>query len=124
MWSSSFFAAKVRSTSACRPKTLTSWWPVKVSSMIPLSSPVAAHCRTKSFWLRLPIAAVTSTEIGMDTSATSARSQEIQNIIPRTAKTVSSELSSCERVCCSDIETLSMSLVTRLSSSPRGWPSK
>ena len=38
--------------------------------------------------------------------------------------TVSSDVSSWLRVCCSVVEMLSMSLVTRESSSPRGWPSK
>ena len=37
-------SAKVRSTSRCRPKTLTSAWPVNVSSMWALSSPVRRHC--------------------------------------------------------------------------------
>ena len=70
------------------------------------------------------MSAVTTIEIGMETSAMSASSHEIQNMMPSTATTVSSDVSSCESVCCSDWPTLSMSLVTRLSSSPRGWLSK
>ncbi len=40
------------------------------------------------------------------------------------ATTVSSEVSSWLSVCCRLCATLSMSFVTRLSSSPRGWASK
>ena len=70
------------------------------------------------------IARVTSSEIGTETSATSASIGEIQNIIPSTATTVSSEVISWLIVCCRVWLTLSMSLVTRLSSSPRGERSK
>ena len=82
------------------------------------------HCWTKCFWLRLPIIAVTTIVIGIVTRASSASSGEIQIIIAIIATTVSSEVSSWLRVCCRLCATLSMSLVTRLSSSPRGWPSK
>ncbi len=58
------------------------------------------------------------------TSATSASSGEIQNIIASTATTVISDVSSWLIVCCRVVLTLSMSLVTRLSSSPRGERSK
>ena len=57
-----------------------------------------------SVWLRRRWRLVTSTEIGMVTSATSASCHEIQNIMPSTATTVSSELSSWESVCCSDVD--------------------
>jgi hypothetical protein len=97
---------------------------VKVSSTMPLSSPVLRHCCTNSFCERLAIRAVTTIEIGTVTRAMRASTHEIQNIMTRTATTVSSELSSCERVCCRDWLTLSMSLVTRLSTSPRGCLSK
>ena len=97
---------------------------MKVSSTMPLSSPVLRHCCTKSFCERFAMTVVTTIEIGMLTSAMSANDHEIQNMMPSTAMTVSSELSSCESVCCSDWPTLSMSLVTRLRISPRGWLSK
>ena len=89
-----------------------------------LRVPVRRHC-----WMNMPCerfitAPVTNIEIGTETSATSASSGEIQNIIPSTAKTVSSEVSIWLRVCWSVWLTLSMSLVTRLSSSPRGCLSK
>ncbi len=46
------------------------------------------------------------------------------NIIVTTPITVSSEVSSWLRLCCRLWAMLSMSLVTLLSTSPRGWPSK
>ena len=74
---SSFLALNAARTSSWRPKTLTSWWPVKVSSTMPLSSPVLFHCCTKCFCERLPIVAVTTIEIGIVTSAISASSGEM-----------------------------------------------
>ena len=74
--------------------------------------------------LRLPIIAVTTMVIGIVTRARSASSGEIHTIIATIATTVSSEVSSWLSVCCRLCATLSMSLVTRLSSSPRGCPSK
>ena len=62
----------------------------------------------------------TSIVSGTVTSATSASSQEIENIMMTTKTTVSSEVSRWLIVCCSVWLMLSMSLVTRLSSSPRG----
>ena len=67
---------------------------------------------------------MTTIEIGTEISAISASSGEIQNIIASTATTVSREVSSWLIVCCRVWLMLSMSLVTRLSSSPRGCWSK
>ena len=67
---------------------------------------------------------VTSSDSGIDTSAMSASSHEIENIIPTTPSTVSTEVNSWLRVCWRLCEMLSMSLVTRLRSSPRGCLSK
>ena len=117
-------SANTAATSRWRPKTLTSPCPVKASSMWPFSSPVAFHCAVNSFCERLPITPVISTEIGMVTSAIRARTGETTNIITVTPMTVRSEVSSWLSVCCSDWATLSMSLVTRLSSSPRVCRSK
>jgi len=47
-----------------------------------------------------------------------------ESIMTVTPSTVSTELSSCPSVCCSVCCTLSMSLVIRLSNSPRGCESK
>ncbi len=55
----------------------------------------------------------------MVTSAISASTGETTNIITVTPMTVSTEVSTWLSVCCSDWEMLSMSLVTRLRSSPR-----
>ena len=92
--------------------------------MWPLSSPVAFHCAMNSFCDRFPITPVTRIDIGMVTRATRASSGEMTNIITVTPITVSSDVSSWLRVCCRAWETLSMSLVTRLSSSPRVCRSK
>ena len=89
-----------------------------------LSSPVTFHCAMNSFCDRLPITVVTRIETGMVNSAISASSGETTIIIAVTPITVSSEVSSWLRVCCRAWETLSMSLVTRLSSSPRVCLSK
>ena len=123
-YSLSFSSAKVRSTSSWRPNTLTSAWPEKVSSMWALSWPVRRHWSMNMPWLRFITAPVTTIVTGTVTSATSASCQEIENIITTTKTTVSNEVSSWLMVCCSDWLMLSMSLVTRLSSSPRGCLSK
>ncbi len=122
--SRSLWLRKTSSTSRWRPNTLTSWWPVKASSMWPLSSPVLFHISLKRPWLRLPMAIAAASDSGTATIAMRASSGETQNIMARTPTSVSRFESSCDRVCCSDVETLSMSLVTRDSSSPRGWRSK
>ena len=97
---------------------------MNASSIWPLSAPVCVHCCTNSFCDRFAICCVITTDSGTATSAMTASSGEITNISTSTPTTVSTEvrswLSVCDRLC----EMLSMSLVTRLSSSPRGWPSK
>ena len=123
-YSFSFSSAKVRSIACWRPKTLTRSWPEKVSSMWALSLPVLRHWAMNWPCERFMILAVTNIETGTETSAISASSGEIQNIVDSTATTVSSEVSSWLIVCCRVWLTLSMSLVTRLSSSPRGCWSK
>ena len=57
----------------------------------------------------------------MDTAASSG---EIQNIIPSTPTIVSNDVSSWLSPCCRVVVRLSMSLVTRLRTSPCGWLSK
>ena len=61
---------------------------------------------------------------GIETIATSASCQSIVSIMMSTPSTVSTELNNWLSVCCSVCEMLSMSFVTRLSSSPRWWRSK
>ena len=82
------------------------------------------HCSTKCPCARLPITVVMPTATGMVIRAIRARVGEMQNIITVTPMIVSSEVSSWLRVCCRAWEMLSMSLVTRLSTSPRGNLSK
>ena len=115
-----------RVASACSrwPNTLTSECPVYISSMWPLSLPVVDHCLTNCGWARLPIRATSETDTGTVTSAISASSGEIQNIMASTPTMVSSEVTIWLSVCCRDWARLSMSLVTRLRISPRGWRSK
>ncbi len=122
--SSSFLARKASSTSRRRPKTRTSSWPVNDSSIWPLSAPVCRHCATKCFWLRLPMARVSHSDTGIVTSAIKESSGETTNIISSTPNTVRMDVMSWLIVCCRLVETLSMSFVTRESTSPRCLPSK
>ena len=70
------------------------------------------------------IVLVTSIVATTATRATRASVHEIQNITASTPTTVSSDVSNWLIVCCSVWLTLSMSFVTRDSSSPRGCRSK
>ncbi len=121
--SSSFSASKVASVSRRRPNTVASSWPVNASSIWAFSRPVRRHWSTNSPWERPMTARLTSSVSGTVTRATSARVGEMTSIIATTPTTVSSDVSSWLIVCCSVWLMLSMSLVTRLSSSPRGWAS-
>ncbi len=67
---------------------------------------------------------VMTTESGTASSEIKARIQLMDSIMMSTPMIVSRAVMSCVRVCCSDCEMLSMSLVTRLRTSPRGWSSK
>ena len=122
--SSPFCSSKTRCASSCRPKTLTSAWPENVSSMWELSRPVERHCSMNIPCERFMTWAVTTMDTGTDTRAIRASSGEIHSIIASTATTVSTDVSSWLIVCWRVCETLSMSLVARLSSSPRGCRSK
>ena len=103
---------------------MTSAWPANASSIWPLSAPTWRHCATKPCCARRPIRAVTTTDSGTVTSAISAKSGEIHTSIASTPIAVSAATRSCDSTCCNAIATLSMSLVTRLSTSPWGWRSK
>ena len=65
-----------------------------------------------------------TTEIGMTSSEISDSSQLMVSIMMSTPMMVSTDVMICVALCCSDCEMLSMSLVMRLSTSPRGWSSK
>ena len=92
---------------------------MKVSSTLAFSSPVLRHCATNFGCDFLAMTMVTTSDSGIAISATMASSGEMISIIASTPTTVSSEVSVWDSVCCNDCEMLSMSLVTRLSTSPR-----
>ena len=83
-----------------------------------------SHCAANCFCERLAMSMVTTTESGTTSSEIRASSQLMESIMMSTPMIVSATVMSCVRLCCSDCEMLSMSLVTRLSTSPRGWSSK
>ena len=87
--------------------------------MCALSRPVFVHCATNIRWDRRAIARVTSTDTGTVSTAIPVNSGEIVIIISSTVTTVSTELNSWAIVIDNEVCRLSMSLVTRLSTSPR-----
>ena len=89
-----------------------------------MSWPVRRHWVMNLVWERFITVPATTTVRGIVTSAISARTHEIVSIIAKTNTTVSTDVRSWLIVCWRLCETLSMSLVTRLSNSPRGTRSK
>ena len=89
-----------------------------------LTAPVRSHWAAKCFCDRRATRKVTPIDIGTITSEISASSQLIDSIMTSTPRMVRMEVSSWLRPCCRVVVTLSMSLVTRLSTSPWGWLSK
>ena len=67
---------------------------------------------------------VASTDAGTTSSEITARSGLIRSIIPSTPTIVNTEVRSWVRLCWRVWAMLSMSFVTRLSVSPRAWPSR
>ncbi len=106
------------------PNAVTSACPVYISSMWPFRRPVNFHCLMNCGCARLAILRIATAEAGTVTSAIRASSQDTMNISVTTPTIVSSEVTSWLSVCCTDCCRLSMSLVTRLSISPRGCRSK
>ena len=98
-------------------------WPVNASSTWALSAPVCPHWATNRAFDRDAMARMISTDRGIDTIATSDSTGEIQTIIATTPTSVSACDTSWFSVCCRLMAMLSMSLVTRLSRSPRCCPS-
>ena len=82
------------------------------------------HCATNRRCERRAIARVATSDSGTVTTVIRTNSGEMDTIIASTATTVSIDVTSWLIVIDSDDWTLSMSLVTRLSSSPRWRPSK
>ncbi len=96
---------------------------MKVSSTSALSLPVSIHWATNFPRDRLVMAFIDQIDSGIVTSATSASFHDTTNIITSVPTSVSVEVSIWLSVCCMPWARLSMSLVTRLSRSPRAWPS-
>ncbi len=96
---------------------------MNASSTWAFSVPVWRHWSTNFVFDRFVMNRIVKTESGMVTTATSASIGEIVNIMISTPTMVSVEVSSWLSVCCRLWARLSMSFVTRLSMSPRGWRS-
>ena len=124
LYRASLRSSKRSSMSASRPKTRTKSCPEKDSSIWPFSSPVFFHCAANSFWLRAPITPAAAPDSGSAMRAISASCHETMNIMMTMPSTVSTELMSWANACCSACWTLSTSLVTRESTSPRWRVSK
>ncbi len=88
------------------------------------SRPVLRHCATNNGCDRRVIQRITHSDSGTVTTVSSASSGEMVSIITSTANTVSTEVSSWLMVIDTEVWMLSMSLVTRLSTSPRWRESK
>jgi hypothetical protein len=120
----SFCSSNVSSASRWRPKTVTMACPVCISSTCPLSVPVMAHWAANCFCERLAIMTVTTTEAGTARREMRASNGLMRTIMTSTPTTVRTEVMSWVRLCWRVWPMLSMSLVTRLSVSPRAWLSK
>ena len=94
---------------------------MKASSIWPLSVPVYRHWAMKRFFDREVMAFIVRTEIGTVMRVMIANSGEIEIIMMTTPMIVRPDVSIWLSVCWRLCATLSMSLVTRLSRSPRGW---
>ena len=114
-----FSLSKRRLNSSSELNRTTASWPVKASSTMPDTSPVASHCSAKWGWARRAMRTVTTAATGMATSEMRDSWREMVSIMTNTPRTVMRELSACDRVCWRVWATLSTSLVTRESMSPR-----
>ena len=86
---------------------------------MPETFPVASHCSVKCGRERREMRAAAPMATGIVASATAESSPETEIIMAVTPMMVISELKDCEIVCWRVWETLSTSLVTRESTSPR-----
>ena len=96
---------------------------MKASSTWALRVPVWVHWSMKRAFDRRAMYLMVSSDTGMVIIAIVASSGEMVYIMMITPTMVSTDVSIWLRVCCRLWATLSMSLVTRLSRSPRGWRS-
>ncbi len=94
---------------------------MNASSTCAFSVPVKRHCAMNFFFERAVISFITTSETGTVISVIVASSGEIEIIMITTPMIVSVEVSIMLSVCWRLCATLSMSLVTRLRRSPRGW---
>ena len=92
---------------------------MNVSSICAFKMPVLRHCDMKRGRALRAMTRIPHTEIGTVVRATTASSGEIVNIMIPTPISNSTDVSIWLSVCCKLCATLSMSLVTRLSRSPR-----
>ena len=94
------------------------------SSTKPLSAPVRSHWAANWVCERRAMKSVVTIADGTTRSEMTARSGLIVNMMISTPTTVRTEVIAWVIVCWSVVAMLSMSFVTRLSVSPRGWLSK
>jgi hypothetical protein len=118
--SSSFVSSKRSCCSRSRPNARTSAWPVKASSTCAFRVPVWVHWAMNRFFDRAVIALIPNTATGIVKMTINDMSSEIEIIRMSTPTSVRVEMSVMLIVCCRLWARLSMSLVTRLSRSPRG----
>ncbi len=85
---------------------------------------MCCHCAANCFCERLAIMMVSTNDSGMHSTEMPASSGLMVSIMTSTPMIVSTDVMICVRLCCSDCEMLSMSLVMRDSTSPREWSSK
>ncbi len=123
-YSSSLWRLKTATDSSWRPKTVTSWCPVIISSTWPFTFPVAAHCRPNRGWARLPMAFAPHSVTGTVSSTTAVSSGEIVSIMTGTPSSISRLNTMRWNTCWTVWVRLSMSLVTVDSTSPLDRESK
>ena len=122
--SSSFTASKSRTASSCLLKSWISLYPVYISVMAPFSFPRVFCWPRKSFWLRITTNRVMRTAEGTMRNTTAAIRRLMESIMANARIICRIPLKICIRVCWRPFDKVSRSLVTRLSTSPKGWASK
>ena len=122
-YSSSFVGANRSSTSRWRPNTFTSAWPVNASSTCALSAPVCCHWAMNCFCERLAICRVTSSDSGIVDERDQRQQRRDHEHHHEHADDRQHRREQLAQRLLQVWAMLSMSLVTRLSRSPRGWRS-
>ncbi|BAS08869.1 hypothetical protein AHiyo4_22910 [Arthrobacter sp. Hiyo4] len=114
----SLLALKTAAAWSWYPKAIITSWPVTNSSTCAFNSPVSVHWRAKCAWDFRATITVIRVDKGTETSAIRARSGEIHSIMAKAPHSIRTDMISCVRTWLSACEILSMSLVTRLRTSP------